>query len=104
MGVFQYCLADDAAWARGYRAGSKVLSAAVLLDCISQSMQFAAFLWIYKNYSDQWWDQNYSQGGVEWLFLGGARILSGMAMKTYGGAIFLLEAYHDEGTNEWHAV
>jgi len=97
------CLSDDAAWARGFRAGSKILGSAATLDTISQSAQLAAFVWLFQNYSDNWWDHNYSMGGVEWYFLGGARAISAAANLLYGLSFFLLEVYHDDGTNEWHA-
>jgi len=101
---YHFCLADDAAWARGYRAGSKFLGAAIMLDAIVQMSQLSSYIWLYKHYSEQWWIHNFGSGGIEWLFISGSRILSGMALTLYAFAFFLLEVYHDEGTNEWHAV
>eukprot|EP01071_Lankesteria_metandrocarpae_P014092 Lankesteria_metandrocarpae@DN8094_c0_g1_i1.p1 len=97
---FQILLSDDTMWARGYRAGSKLLSLATFLDVLSGVITFVFFLHMVKHYDVSWWN-HFNGGGVEWTFLAFAQLLKGCALIFYGISFLLLELYHDEGTNDW---
>lgn len=103
LGTFQAFLSDDAAWARGYRAGSKAFAVGAFFDICSNLFQLVAYVWMSSHYSELWWE-NYKTGGVDWLFFGVCRAIAGIAYLCYAPALLLLELYHDEGTNEWHGV
>lgn len=100
---FQTLLADDASWSRGYRAGSKHLGNAAFLDLISSTLQFIIYVYMDAHYDKVWWNQ-FSSGGVEWLVYALARLLNAFALLYYASGLFLLEVYHDNGTNDWHGV
>jgi len=98
---FQALAADDACWARGYRAGSKLLATATFLDVLSGVASFVFFLHFTSHYDKPWWN-HFTQGGAEWTFMAFGRLVHGTALLFYALAFLLLELYHDEGTNDWH--
>lgn len=100
---FQTLLADDASWTRGYRAGSKMLGNAAFLDVVSSTLQFIMYAYMDNNYDKIWWNQ-FCSGGVEWLFHALARLIQAFSLLYYASGLFLLEIYHDNGTNDWHSV
>ncbi|EZG67240.1 putative transmembrane protein [Gregarina niphandrodes] len=99
--AFQAGLADDAAWSRGYRAGSKLLSYASFFDVVASTMQLAWALNFSSYYTDAMWT-HFRDGNLDWVFCNGARVIRALAYVGYGLSFFLLEVYHDEGTNDWH--
>lgn len=101
--LFQTLLADDASWARGYRAGSKMLGNAAFLDLVSSTLQFMIFVYMDTHYDEPWWYQ-FTSGGVEWLIYALARLLQSFSLLFYASGLFLVEVYHDNGTNDWHGV
>lgn len=100
---FQAVLADDASWARGYRAGAKLLGNAAFFDVLSRTIQFIIYAYMNAHYDKVWWKQ-FSSGGAEWLVSALARLLHAFALFYYATALFLLEIYHDNGTNDWHGI
>jgi len=100
--LFQALMADDTAWARGYRAGSKIFRMAVFFDVISSVMQFIFFLYVAKFYSNKWYS-HFEAGGSECVFLAYIRIMHAMCFILYGTSTYLLEVYHDEGAGDLHA-
>lgn len=100
---FSSLLADDCAWSRGYRAGSKCLGYAVLFDMIAATLQTGSMLNFYLNYNEAWWT-HYRDGSLDWIFGASARTIHAIGFALYGIAFFLLEVYHDEGTNDWHGT
>ncbi|PFH37336.1 glideosome-associated protein with multiple-membrane spans GAPM3 [Besnoitia besnoiti] len=99
---FQAILADDACWARGYRAGSKILRLATFLDLLSSIMQFIFYLYIAKFYSAKWY-AHFLEGGSERIFFSYIRCMHSLALLLYACAYYLLEVYHDEGAGDLHA-
>lgn len=99
---FQVLLADDTCWARGYRAGSKILRLASFLDTISATLQFIFYLYISKFYTRKWY-VHFNEGGSEWVFFIFVRLVHAFACLLYGLATYLLEVYHDEGAGDLHA-
>ncbi|KAL8437818.1 hypothetical protein ACSSS7_000699 [Eimeria intestinalis] len=99
---FQALAADDACWARGYRAGSKILRLATFLDLLSSIMQFIFFLYIAKFYKPKWY-MHFQEGGPECLFFSYIRCLHAVCLSLYAAATYLLEVYHDEGAGDLHA-
>lgn len=100
---FQTLLADDASWSRGYRAGSKMLSNAAFLDVASSTLQFIIYVYMDTHYDKVWWN-HFTSGGTEWLISTLARLLNAFSLLYYASGLFLLEVYHDNGTNDWHGV
>lgn len=100
---FQTFLADDASWSRGYRAGSKMFGTAATFDVISSTLQFIIYVYM-DNYYDKTWWAHFTSGGAEWLISTLARLLNAFALFYYASGFFLLEVYHDNGTNDWHGV
>ena len=100
---FQALLADDASWARGYRAGTKLLGNAAFFDVLSRTVQFIIYAYMNAHYGPVWWKQ-FSNGGAEWLVAALARLLYVFALFYYASSLFLLEVYHDNGTNDWHGL
>eukprot|EP01054_Gregarina_sp_Poly1_P009816 Gregarina_sp_Poly_1__9815@NODE_629_length_7064_cov_625_434043_g482_i0_p3_GENE_NODE_629_length_7064_cov_625_434043_g482_i0NODE_629_length_7064_cov_625_434043_g482_i0_p3_ORF_typecomplete_len293_score21_69DUF3273/PF11677_8/1e59SdpI/PF13630_6/2_2e03SdpI/PF13630_6/0_2SdpI/PF13630_6/20DKCLD/PF08068_12/2_3e02DKCLD/PF08068_12/2_7ECFribofla_trS/PF07155_12/68ECFribofla_trS/PF07155_12/1_1_NODE_629_length_7064_cov_625_434043_g482_i054936371 len=103
IAAFQTTLADDSAWARGYRAGSKFMAHGAIFDTISAVMCTAGALNFYKSYTDSYWT-HFREGNLDWIFGAGARVLHGIAWLLYAQGYVLLEIYHDEGTNDWHGI
>ncbi|CAG9476250.1 glideosome associated protein with multiple membrane spans 3, putative [Plasmodium vivax] len=99
---FQVLLADDTCWARGYRAGSKILRLASFLDTISATLQFIFYLYISKFYTRKWY-VHFNEGGSEWVFFIFVRLVHAFSCLLYGLAAYLLEVYHDEGAGDLHA-
>ncbi|KAF8822760.1 multi-pass transmembrane protein [Cardiosporidium cionae] len=99
IGFFQVFVADNSKWSRGFRAGSKSLSAAVALDLISSSLRFIQYLYAYFFMEIKWWAR-YQQTKAEWALFQFGSILNVVALLLYGAALFYMEAYHDEGTHE----
>ncbi|KAF8822639.1 glideosome-associated protein with multiple-membrane spans GAPM3 [Cardiosporidium cionae] len=99
---FQGVLADDTCWARGYRAGSKILKFATFLDVLSSLLQLIFYLYVAKFYSARWF-QHFEDGGSEWVFFAFIRILHSFSLIMYAAATYLLEVYHDEGAGDLHA-
>lgn len=84
-------------YSRGFRAGSKVLNTALLLDLFSLAIRILAFLYGYHFMQTRWW-LHYTQTKSDFsLFYFGA-LIHGVSMVLYGVAIFYMESYHDEGT------
>ncbi|XP_053991418.1 uncharacterized protein LOC128883263 [Hylaeus volcanicus] len=100
---FHALLADDASWARGYRAGAKLLGNAAFFDVLSRTIQFIIYAYMNNHYGPIWWKQ-FSMGGAEWLVSALARLLYVFALFYYATSLFLLEIYHDNGTNDWHGL
>lgn len=100
---FQAVLADDASWARGYRAGAKLLGNAAFFDVLARTVQFIIYAYMDAHYDKVWWKQ-FSSGGAEWLVSALARLLHAFSLFYYASALFLLEVYHDNGTNDWHGI
>ena len=103
LACFHAFLSDDAAWARGFRAGSKAFGVAIFFDMVGLVLQLVAYVWISANYSELWWE-NYTTGGVDWLYFAVCKILFGIKFLCMAPAIALLEIYHDEGTSDWHGL
>lgn len=101
--LFQTSISDDASWARGYRAGSKTFGTAAFLDLISNTLQFIVYVYMASHYDKAWWFQ-FTSGGTEWLISTLARLINSFSLLYYASALFLLEVYHDHGTNDWHGV
>lgn len=99
---FQVLLADDTCWARGYRAGSKILRLASFLDTISATLQFIFYLFISKFYTRKWY-VHFNEGGSEWVFFIFVRLVHAFACLLFGLSAYLLEVYHDEGAGDLHA-
>ncbi|XP_058515537.1 uncharacterized protein LOC131478935, partial [Ochotona princeps] len=99
---FQAVLADDACWARGYRAGSKILRLATFMDLLSSTMQFIFYLYISKFYSAKWYT-HFLEGGSERIFFSYIRCMHALACLLFACAYYLLEVYHDEGAGDLHA-
>ena len=84
---------------KGFRAGSKILGSAVLLDIIVVALRLLQYVYAYHFLGAKWW-LKYAQTKSDWcLFYAGAGI-NGVALIMYGLAIFYMETYHDEGTIE----
>lgn len=96
---FQTTIADDVSCPRGYRSGSKVFGVAVAFDVIANVMQFVVYLYMSRN-DKAWWEQVTMGGGLEWLFVTLARTLNACSLLYYANGLFLLEAYHDDGTSD----
>eukprot|EP01053_Blabericola_migrator_P007690 Blabericola_migrator_1__7689@NODE_3924_length_1423_cov_113_025811_g2427_i0_p1_GENE_NODE_3924_length_1423_cov_113_025811_g2427_i0NODE_3924_length_1423_cov_113_025811_g2427_i0_p1_ORF_typecomplete_len293_score37_95DUF3273/PF11677_8/2_3e60SdpI/PF13630_6/6_9e03SdpI/PF13630_6/7_7e02_NODE_3924_length_1423_cov_113_025811_g2427_i04611339 len=101
--AFQGTLADDSAWARGYRAGSKFMAHGALFDVLSSAITLAGALNFYQCYTDSYWT-HYKEGNLDWIFGAGARVLHAIALILYAQGLVLLEVYHDEGTSDWHGI
>lgn len=89
-------------WARGYRAGSKILRMATFLDLLSSIMQFIFYLYIAKFYSAKWY-AHFLEGGSERIFCSYIRCMHAVCLLLYACAYYLLEVYHDEGAGDLHA-
>lgn len=100
--AFQIFLADDCCWARGFRAGSKILRLASFLDVLSSLFQFMFYFYISKFYTDKWY-VHFMEGGSEWVFFTFTRMIHAIAFILYAGSTYLLEVYHDEGAGDLHA-
>lgn len=98
LSIFQIFLADDAAWSRGYRAGSKWISYATLYGTCADVLQCVLYLHIALHYSPALITQS-TGGGSEWLLFTFTRILYAIAAFQYGQGFFLIEVYHDQGTS-----
>lgn len=98
---FQIYVADNSKLTRGFRAGSKMLSTAALLDTFVVGLRLMQSVYAYQFLGNRWW-MKYTQSSADWcLFYSGA-LLHSAALGLYGLAIFYMEAYHDEGTyEEW---
>eukprot|EP00914_Ancora_sagittata_P015372 GHVO01030334.1.p1 GENE.GHVO01030334.1~~GHVO01030334.1.p1 ORF type:complete len:333 (+),score=37.73 GHVO01030334.1:110-1000(+) len=101
INCFRQVVDDDCSvkQSRGYRAGSKALNAATLLDVISLGMATTLFYSMYAYFEDTWTTEVIGSGSTK-IFGLAARIINALAIALYGGAIFCLEAYHVEGTQE----
>lgn len=89
-------------WARGYRAGSKILRLATFMDLLCSVMQFIFYLYIAKFYQPKWYAQ-FEEGGPERLFFSYIRCMHAVCLLLYAAATYLLEVYHDEGAGDLHA-
>lgn len=98
---FQIYITDDSKLSRGFRAGSKMLSTAALLDTFVVGLRLMAYIYAYQFLGNRWW-MKYTQSSADWcLFYFGA-LIHAITLVLYGLAIFYMEAYHDEGTyEEW---
>lgn len=99
IAMFQVFVADNSKWCRGFRAGSKLLSAAVTLDILSSILRLVQYLYAYFYMSMRWWAR-YQQTKSDWTLLHFGSIVHSFALFIYGAAFFYMEAYHDEGTYE----
>jgi len=99
LSLFHCVIADDAGWARGYRAGSKLFKNFVLLDLLSSLIKVVFNLYVFNNYSEEWWT-HYTEGGVEYVYVGLCIGLAAVAFFFLACSTFLLETYHDLGTDE----
>ncbi|CAD49269.1 hypothetical protein PFAG_00810 [Plasmodium falciparum Santa Lucia] len=99
IAMFQVFVADNSKWCRGFRAGSKLLSAAVTLDLLSSILRLVQYLYAYFYMSMRWWAR-YQQTKSDWTLLHFGSIVHSFALFIYGAAFFYMEAYHDEGTYE----
>lgn len=80
-----------------------MLGNATFLDLISSTLQFIIHIYANFHYDSSWWFQ-FTSGGVEWLNHTLARLLQAFSLLYYANGLFLIEVYHDDGTNDWHGV
>ncbi|ORM39338.1 uncharacterized protein BXIN_2941 [Babesia sp. Xinjiang] len=99
VAMFQVFVSDNSKAVRGFRAGSKILSAAVTLDLISSMLRLVQYIYAYFYMSMKWWTR-YQQTKADWIFFQFGSFTNSFALVMYGAAFFYLEAYHDEGTSE----
>lgn len=99
IALFQVFVADNSKLVRGFRAGSKILSAAVTLDFISSVLRMVQYIYAYYYMSMKWWTK-YQQTKADWIFFQFGSFVHSFSLIMYGAAFFYLEAYHDEGTQE----
>jgi len=99
---FQATLSDDACWARGFRAGSKVFRLGAFFDVLSSIMQFIFYLYISKFYTEKWYT-HFLEGASERVFFSYIRCMHAIALFLFGAATYLMEVYHDEGAGDLHA-
>ncbi|KAK2195800.1 Protein of unknown function DUF3273 [Babesia duncani] len=99
LAMFQVFVTDNSKAVRGFRAGSKILSAAVTLDLLSSMLRLVQYLYAYFYMSMKWWTR-YQQTKADWIFFQFGSFTNSFALIMYGAALFYLEAYHDEGTCE----
>lgn len=99
IAMFQVFVTDNSKAVRGFRAGSKILSAAVTLDLLSSMLRLVQYLYAYFYMSMKWWTR-YQQTKADWIFFQFGSFTNSFALTMYGAALFYLEAYHDEGTSE----
>ncbi|BAM39256.1 conserved hypothetical protein [Theileria orientalis strain Shintoku] len=99
IAMFQVFVTDNSKSVRGFRAGSKILSAAVTLDLLSNMLRLVEYLYAYFYMSMKWWTK-YQQTKSDWIFFQFGSFTNSFALVMYGAALFYLEAYHDEGTSE----
>lgn len=86
---------------RGFRAGSKLLSTAVMLDSFVVALRLMGYIYAYHFLSSRWW-LKYTQSNADWCIFYSGTLLHSLALLLYGLAVFYMEAYHDEGTfEEW---
>lgn len=102
VAMFQVFVADNSKLCRGFRTGSKILSAAVTLDAICTSLRLVQYLYAYFYMSMKWWSR-YQQTKADWLLFNTGNVLNAFALCMYGAALFYMEAYHDEGVAEEYA-
>lgn len=86
-------------WTKGFRTGSKILSAAVSLDMMAVILRMCEYAYLYESLSTLWWAK-YNVTKADWTLFAVANILDGLALLTYGCGLFYLECYHDRGTSE----
>lgn len=99
VAIFQVFVADNSKLCRGFRTGSKMLSAAVTLDAVCTSLRLVQYLYAYFYMNMRWWSR-YQQSKFDWLLFNSGNVLNAFALCMYGTALFYMEAYHHEGTAE----
>lgn len=96
-------IADDDAsikQSRGFRAGTKGLHQASLLDIVSWSMTTILLFSFMQYFEDAWAAKQVGSGSTAiYAFI--ARSLHSLALIIYGSSVFLLENFHTEGTAEF---
>lgn len=98
---FQIYIADNSKLPRGFRAGSKMLSTAALLDTFVVGLRLMQSIYAYQFLGKRWW-MKYTQTSADWCLFFSGTLLHSIALCLYGLAFFYMEAYHDEGTyEEW---
>ncbi|CDJ45528.1 hypothetical protein, conserved [Eimeria tenella] len=97
--LFQAFVADDSKWTKGFRTGSKILSAAVTLDLLTVMLRLGEYLYLYNSLSTLWWSK-FNITKSDWVIFAAANLLDSIALISYGWALFYIECYHDEGTSE----
>lgn len=86
-------------WTKGFRTGSKILSAAVTLDLLTVMLRLGEYLYLYNSLSTLWWSK-FNITKSDWVIFAAANLLDSIALISYGWALFYIECYHDEGTSE----
>eukprot|EP01054_Gregarina_sp_Poly1_P000979 Gregarina_sp_Poly_1__978@NODE_1239_length_4674_cov_201_846538_g844_i0_p3_GENE_NODE_1239_length_4674_cov_201_846538_g844_i0NODE_1239_length_4674_cov_201_846538_g844_i0_p3_ORF_typecomplete_len129_score3_34DUF3273/PF11677_8/3_3e31_NODE_1239_length_4674_cov_201_846538_g844_i040714457 len=86
-------------YARGYRAGTKMLSQATLFDIVSSAMMTLFFFAQFSYLEDQWQTDAIHPNPMV-IYGITNRLLHAVALFFYGGAFLCLEAYHSQGTAE----
>ncbi|PFH37537.1 multi-pass transmembrane protein [Besnoitia besnoiti] len=99
LALFQAFVADDSKWTKGFRTGSKILSAAVTLDILAAMLRLVQYLYLYHYLSVVWWTK-FNVSKSEWILFTVSNVMDGLSLFSYGWAFFYMEVYHDEGTYE----
>ena len=86
-------------WTKGFRTGSKILSAAVTLDILAVLLRLGEYLYLFKSLTTLWWSR-FNITKSEWGVFAAANLLDSISLLSYGLALFYIECYHDEGTQE----
>jgi len=95
-------IADDDAsikHSRGFRAGTKFLHQATLLDAFSWIMTAILFYATFAFFDEEWAERQAGSSSMG-LYVLVARSVHSLGLLIYSGAIFCLEGYHTEGTVE----
>lgn len=95
-------LADDDAsikHSRGFRAGTKALHQATLLDVFSWIMTAVLFYATFEFFEEEWAEEQAGSGSMR-MFVLVTRTIHALSLIFYNFGIFCLEGYHTEGTAE----
>ncbi|EEA06275.1 uncharacterized protein CMU_007650 [Cryptosporidium muris RN66] len=99
---FQEFIADNSKAPLGFRAGSRLLNTANIIQVIVIALRITQFSFAYYYFNQKWYGK-FSQTKGDWCLYNFGIVCEALSLMMYGIGFFYVESYSDFGVGEHYA-
>ncbi|KAK6588135.1 multi-pass transmembrane [Cryptosporidium xiaoi] len=99
---FQEFISDNSKAPLGFRAGSRLLNTANIIQIIVIALRITQFSFTYSYFNQKWYGK-FSQTKGDWCMYNFGIVCESISLIMYGVAFFYVESYSDVGVGEQYA-